>query len=83
MPGAIRRTAVAVVFMTEDQGELKRLHSAAIRRPALIGIAEDIRETLGAYEAMGVDEFIVPDRNLGPHSREVETLDRFISVASR
>ena len=44
--------------------------------------AEEIRETLAAYEAIGVDEFIVPDRNLGPHARKIETLDRFIRVAA-
>lgn len=81
-PGTIRRTAVALVFMTEDQGQLKRLRSATIGRPALIGTAEEIRETLAAYEAIGVDEFIVPDRNLGPPARKIETLDRFIRVAA-
>lgn len=34
-PGTIRCTAVALVFMTEDQGQLKRLRSATIGRPAL------------------------------------------------
>ena len=44
--------------------------------------AEEIRETLAAYEAIGVDEFIMPDRNLGPPARKIETLDRFIRVAA-
>ena len=44
--------------------------------------AEQIRETLAAYEAIGVDEFIVPDRNLGPPARKIGTLDRFIRVAA-
>ena len=44
--------------------------------------AEEIRETLAAYEAIGVEEFIVPDRNLGPPARKIETLDRFIRVAA-
>ncbi len=78
-PAAIRRTAVAMLFMSEDETYLERMRKTDIGMPTVIGTPEEVRETLDAYESIGVDEFIVPDFTLGGHSEKVETLDRFIT----
>lgn len=83
-PKAIRRTAVALLFLSEDQGYLEQMRKADIAMPTVIGTTEEVRETLDEYESIGVDEFIVPDFNLGGQAEKVETLDRFIKeVAGR
>ena len=83
-PKSIRRTAVALLFLSEDEGYLEQMRNADIAMPTVIGTAEEVRETLATYESIGVDEFIVPDFNLGGQADKVETLDRFIKdVAGR
>ena len=83
-PKAIRRTAVALLFMSDDEKYLEQMRSADIAMPTVIGTPEEVRETLDAYASIGVDEFIVPDFNLGERPQKVETLDRFITeVAGR
>ena len=83
-PKAIRRTAVALLFMSDDEQYLEQMRSADIAMPTVIGTPEEGREILDAYASIGVDEFIVPDFNLGERAQKVETLDRFITeVAGR
>ena len=83
-PQAIRRTAVALLFMSDDEKYLEQMRSADIAMPTVIGTPEEVRETLDAYASIGVDEFIVPDFNLGERVQKVETLDRFITeIAGR
>lgn len=83
-PAAIRRTAVALLFMSDDQSYLDRMRSANIQQPHLIGTVEEIRAEVAAYAALGVDELIVPDFTLGPTEQKIATLDRFITdVAGR
>ena len=83
-PKAIRRTAVALLFMSDDEKYLEQMRSADIAMPTVIGTPEEVRETMDAYASIGVDEFIVPDFNLGERAQKVETLDRFITeVAGR
>ena len=43
----------------------------------IAGSVQALQDTIGAYRELGVDEFIVPDFNLGDHP--VETLDRLIN----
>ncbi len=83
-PSEIQRTAVALLFMSEDNAFLEQMRNAELQQPALIGTVEEIREIVEEYEAIGVDELIVPDFTLGEHRKKVETLDRFIKeVAGR
>ena len=83
-PAAIKRTAVALVFMSDDESYLERMRSANIPQPHLIGTPEQIRGEMDAYVSLGVDEFIVPAFNLGDVDRQIATLDRFITeVAGR
>jgi F420-dependent oxidoreductase-like protein len=78
-PAEIRRSAQALVFMSEDQDWLASKRAAGIDRAVVIGTPDEVRATLGEYADAGCDEFIVPDFNLGPPERKVATLDRFIT----
>jgi F420-dependent oxidoreductase-like protein len=78
-PDEIRRSAQALVFMSDDHDWLASRRAAGIDRAAVIGTPLEIRAAIEEYAAAGCDEFIVPDFNLGRHERKMETLDRFIT----
>jgi len=83
-PKEIKRTAVALLFMSEDNAYLEKMRDSAGERASIIGTPAEVREIVADYEATGVDELIVPDFTLGPRDRKIETLDRFITdVAGR
>ena len=83
-PSEIHRTAVALLFMSDDNAYLEQMRNAEMQQAALIGTVEEIREIVGEFEAIGVDELIVPDFTLGQHRQKIEILDRFIKeVAGR
>jgi F420-dependent oxidoreductase-like protein len=83
-PKQIRRTAVALLFMSDDAAYLERMRAANIQQPHLIGTVEEIRALVADYERIGVDELIVPDFTLGNQAQKIATLDRFITeVAGR
>jgi len=83
-PKSIHRTAVALLFMSEDQAYLARMRAANLQQPHLIGTAEEIRALVADYARIGVDELIVPDFTLGDMAQKTATLDRFITeVAGR
>jgi F420-dependent oxidoreductase-like protein len=78
-PSGIRRSAQALVFMSDDHDWLASRRAAGIDRPALIGTPLEIQAAVEDYADAGVDEFIVPDFNLGGYERKLATLDRFIT----
>jgi F420-dependent oxidoreductase-like protein len=83
-PTAIQRSAVALLFMSEDAGYLEKMRAADLQLPSLIGTPEEIRELVAEYQSIGVDELIVPDFTLGDAVQKRSTLDRFIrDVAGR
>jgi F420-dependent oxidoreductase-like protein len=83
-PKAIQRSAVALLFMSEDQAFLKQRRDANMQQASIIGTVSEVRDIVAAYSAIGVDELIVPDFTLGPMPQKIATLDRFIrDVAGR
>jgi F420-dependent oxidoreductase-like protein len=77
-PGEIRRSAVALLFMSDDRAHLERIRAAKPQQASLIGTPEEIRVLVSEYERIGVDELIVPDFTLGDMTQKTTTLDRFI-----
>ena len=70
--------------MSDDNAFLEQMRNAEMQQAALIGTVDEIREIVEEFEAIGVDELIVPDFTLGQHRQKIETLDRFIKeVAGR
>jgi F420-dependent oxidoreductase-like protein len=83
-PRDIQRSAVALLFMSDDAAYLEKMRAAKLQQPSLIGTPAEIRARVDEYRALGVDELIVPDFTLGPMDQKIATLDRFITdVAGR
>jgi len=82
-PKAIQRSAVALLFMSDDAAYLKRMRDSKIPQAANIGTVDEIRAVVAQYEAIGVNELIVPDFTLGPTPQKLATLDKFIREVAR
>ena len=83
-PADIQRSAVALLFMSDDDSYVERMRSAGIERPSIIGGVSEVKDIVAEYQAIGVDELIVPDFTLGSGDQKRATMDTFISeVAGR
>lgn len=77
-PRSIRRSAQAVVTISEDLAVIERARAGG-GFASIIGSLSEVKDQIGRYVEAGVDEFIVPDFNLGREvERRKEGLDRFI-----
>jgi hypothetical protein len=77
-PGAIQRTAQALVFPTDDAAEADAI-LARVARPAFAGPPDRLAGTVAAYAAAGLDELVVPDMTLGQGSQKLDTMDRLMT----
>ena len=77
-PATIRKSAQALLFLSDDASWLQRQRDRQLPMPSIIGTVEQVRDIVRAYVDAGVDELIVPDFTLGPPERKRATLDRFI-----
>lgn len=59
-PATIQKTIAALLFLTEDRAVADRLRSRDWPRPVIIGNAQEVADKVREYEALGVDEIIVP-----------------------
>lgn len=83
-PKEIARSAVALLFMSEDRAFVEKMRSAELQQAAIIGTVDEVADIVRQYEAIGVDELIVPDFTLGPMPAKLATLDTFITrIAGR
>jgi F420-dependent oxidoreductase-like protein len=82
-PAQIKRSAQALITLSDDPAVIERAR-AAPGFPVIAGSVEEIRDQIGRYTEAEVDEFILPDFNLGRTIPErKEAYDRFMSdVAS-
>ena len=77
-PASIKRTAQILVTLSDDSSVLERERSAG-GFPSIAGGVEELRDAIGRYAEAKVDEFILPDFNLGRTIPErKEAYDRFI-----
>jgi len=76
-PKSLKRSAQAMVAITEDPALKERL--AGTGRATIVGSVAELRETIRAYQEVGVDEFIVPDFNLGRGDAKKQAYDTFIN----
>lgn len=76
-PSEIQRSAVALVFASDDSSFLKKMKSNKALRASLIGTPDEVAETMQAYADAGVQEFILPGFNLGPADNVRATLEMF------
>jgi len=68
-PATLRRTIVALVFLTDDHKFALKMRQNT--QATVAGSVSELQEIFGAYADLGVDEFIVPDFNLGSRPEEV------------
>ena len=79
----IQRSAQALFLVTDDAAKAKAFRDET-DRPAVAGMADDIAEAVAAWEAIGLDEVIVPDVTLGKGQNRLDRLDLIIEqVAPR
>jgi F420-dependent oxidoreductase-like protein len=79
-PATIRRSAQALVFLSEDEAWLDQVRQrmGGAGRPTVIGTPDEVQGVMADYVAAGVDEFVVPDFNLTTPAAKTETMDMFI-----
>jgi F420-dependent oxidoreductase-like protein len=80
-PSEIHRTAVAMVFLTDDEAFAKRMNESKDRPPRIAGSVSQLQDIIAGYRDIGVDEFIVPDWTMGPdvNDEKLKILDTLIN----
>jgi F420-dependent oxidoreductase-like protein len=83
-PADIQRSAVALLFLSEDQAYLDKMRAQKMAQPTIIGNSSEVKDIIGAYRDAGVDELIIPDftMGLGATSQKKELLDKFMTEAA-
>ncbi len=76
-PAEIRRSAATLLAFGTESPAIER--AQRMNRPIMSGSTEDVRRTVQAYAAAGIDELIVADMVLGGVEEKKETLERFIT----
>ena len=77
-PASIRRSAQALVFITDSDAQRAEVLAKTDPDRAIVGTTAEIVDVIGQYAQAGLDEFALPDFNLGtsPAQRR-ETIERF------
>ena len=82
-PAAIERSAVALLFLSDNEAYLERVRSSAPADRSIIGGVSEVRDTVAAYKEAGVSELIVPDFTLGTligaDQRKRDLMEQFIT----
>jgi len=76
-PKSIKRSAQTFVFLTEDEVILERARQMPADR-TIAGGVDEVKRVMQEYAEAGVDEFIMPDFNLGRGERKIAAFDAFI-----
>jgi alkanesulfonate monooxygenase SsuD/methylene tetrahydromethanopterin reductase-like flavin-dependent oxidoreductase (luciferase family) len=77
-PATIRRSAQALVFIIDSDAQRDEIRAKVDTDRAIVGFPAEIVDVMGQYAAAGLDEFGLPDFNLGatPAQRR-EGIERF------
>ncbi len=77
-PASIRRSAQALVRLTDDPSEAERFLTRTGGRAAVAGPAAAVVDAAAALRDVGLDELIVPDFALGRGQARLERMDALI-----
>lgn len=80
-PATIRRSAQALVLLTDDRTKADEFLAGAGGRAAVAGTTDDVVDAVAAWQASGLDEVIVPDFALGKGAHRIERMDAIIEAA--
>lgn len=64
-PHEIERSAVALLFLSDNEKYLNKIRAAELASPAIIGNVSEVIEIVSTLKEMGVKELIIPDFTLG------------------
>ncbi len=78
-PAEIERSAVALLFLSDDEAFLKKIKEGGGAQPTIAGNVNEITDIVNDYVEAGVNELIVPDFTMGQGAQKRDTLDRFIN----
>jgi alkanesulfonate monooxygenase SsuD/methylene tetrahydromethanopterin reductase-like flavin-dependent oxidoreductase (luciferase family) len=81
-PGTIARSAQALVRLTDDRAEAEAFLAGTGGRAAVAGTTDDVVAAVEAWQAVGLDELIVPDFTLGRGARKLERLDAILAAVA-
>ena len=86
-PKEIERSAVALLFLSDDQKYLQRIKDTDIAMPTIIGNVNEVIDTVGALKEIGVKELIVPDFThgtlIGPDQVKQDIMEKFVTQVAR
>jgi F420-dependent oxidoreductase-like protein len=77
-PSTIQRSAQALVLLTDDRAKADAFLAGTSARAAIAGTVDDVTKEVEAWQAVGLDEVIVPDFTLGRGSRKLDRMDALI-----
>jgi alkanesulfonate monooxygenase SsuD/methylene tetrahydromethanopterin reductase-like flavin-dependent oxidoreductase (luciferase family) len=77
-PATMKRSANALLFLSEDEKWVTERRGRSVGRPSIIGTPDEVVEIVAAYDDAGVDELIVPDFNLRDPQVKRDTMDLFM-----
>ena len=77
-PREIRRSAQALVRLTDDRADADAFVERTGGRAAIAGTTDDVADAVAAWQAVGLDEVIVPDFALGRGSGRLDRMDALI-----
>ena len=82
-PQEIERSAVALLFLSDNESFLKKMRAADIATPAIIGNVNQVIDIVANFKEAGVKELIVPDFTLGTligaDSVKQDLMEKFIT----
>lgn len=78
-PSEIQRSAVALMYLSEDEGYIQKIRERASGQSIIAGNVNEVRDIVVAYQEAGVNELIVPDFTMGRGQQKLDTLDTFIN----
>lgn len=81
-PSDIKRSAQALVLLTDDRTKADAFLEGTGGRAAIAGTTDDVADAVGAWQAVGLDEVIVPDFTLGRGARKLEHMDAIVEVVA-
>jgi len=77
-PSEVRRSAQALVRLTDDAADAAAFVDRTGGRAAVAGTTSEIAEAVAAWRDVGLDEVIVPDFTLGSGTARLDRMDALI-----
>ena len=81
-PGSIKRSAQALILLTDDRARADAFLAGTGGRAAIAGTTDDLAEAVVAWRGVGLDEVIVPDFTLGTGAERLERMDAIIEAVT-